>query len=177
MDDLPTFPYHPTPLATGVVEPSGKTCRCCGEARGFTYVGPVYSVEDLNDSLCPWCIGNGAAASKFDASFVDVHAFRKSGIIRGIVDQVCLRTPSYFAWQEPQWLDHCGDACAFQGRATISDIEHASEATIEAWERTYEKDRKDWEWSADRYEPSGHIGFYKFVCRHCDLTLFAWDLS
>lgn len=47
-------------------------CQGCGKARGFVYVGPVYSVEELNDALCPWCIADGSAAEAFGASFTDV---------------------------------------------------------------------------------------------------------
>lgn len=177
MTDFPNFPYHPAPLATGSVERSEEACLCCGDARGYIYAGAVYGEEDLHEALCPWCIENGEAATRLGAEFVDGHHLVRAGIPRDIVDRVRFRTPSYVAWQQEQWLHHCGDACAFHGKATISDLEQASDQTIEAWERTYGKQRRDWDRSVERYQPSGLIGFYRFICRHCGLTLFAWDLG
>src|SRR4051794_16064897 len=68
---LPTFKYHPDPIATGSVEPSDTQCDCCGKQRGYIYVGPVFSVEGLYEYICPWCIADGSAHTKFDAEFTD----------------------------------------------------------------------------------------------------------
>ncbi|APU41986.1 CbrC family protein [Streptomyces sp. TN58] len=45
---------------------SGRTCLCCGRARGFIHTGPVYAVEKLSGLLCPYC----SAAAKYDAHFI-----------------------------------------------------------------------------------------------------------
>ncbi|MFC8220626.1 CbrC family protein [Streptomyces sp. NPDC057362] len=55
-EELPGFPYHPDPLATGTVVASNTTCFSCGRARGFIYTGPVYAVEDF-----PTCCAHGAS--------------------------------------------------------------------------------------------------------------------
>jgi organic radical activating enzyme len=34
-----------------------------------------YSEEELDDSLCPWCLADGSAHRKFDATFFDTEAF------------------------------------------------------------------------------------------------------
>ncbi len=34
--DLPTFRYHPDPLATGSVEPGDTRCLRCGEVGGYS---------------------------------------------------------------------------------------------------------------------------------------------
>src|SRR5580698_1256897 len=41
-EKLPSFRYHPDPLATGAVKPSDVVCSCCQRNRGFIYTGPVY---------------------------------------------------------------------------------------------------------------------------------------
>ena len=75
---LPTFKYHPDPLATGSVEKSCTTCACCGKARGFIYTGPVYADEEYDQCICPWCIADGSAHEKMEASFTD-----DAGIVGG----------------------------------------------------------------------------------------------
>ena len=54
---LPTFRCYPDPLASGSIEPSETVCACCGQARGFVYVGASYGEDDYVDCICPWCIG------------------------------------------------------------------------------------------------------------------------
>ena len=61
MERLPTFRYHPDPIGTGSLEGSDRKCVCCGRARGYIYVEPVFSEQDLHDQICPWCIASGAA--------------------------------------------------------------------------------------------------------------------
>ena len=41
----------------------------------------------------------------------------------------------------------------------------------------YDQDEARWEWVSEDYEFRGDSALYKFVCRHCRLVLFAWDLS
>ncbi|MFG1869738.1 CbrC family protein [Micromonospora arborensis] len=70
---LPLFSYHPDPVTTGSVVAAEVVCACCGQRRPFTYVGPVYAVEEVGRRLCPWCIVDGRAAAMFDAQFTDAH--------------------------------------------------------------------------------------------------------
>ncbi|MBX2999965.1 MAG: CbrC family protein [Caldilineaceae bacterium] len=35
---LPTFKYHPDPIATGSVIKSDTVCSCCSKPHGFFYV-------------------------------------------------------------------------------------------------------------------------------------------
>lgn len=111
--DLTKFTYHPDPIASGSVQASEAACRCCRKKRGFIYVGPVYSEHDgLDDALCPWCIADGKAHEKFDASFTDEAGFPDE-IPRGVIEEVAYRTPGFNSWQEGQWLTCCSDATAF----------------------------------------------------------------
>ena len=56
--DLPTFKYHPDPMATGSVVESGTKCVCCEQARGFIYIGPVFAIMDYNECICPCVAGH-----------------------------------------------------------------------------------------------------------------------
>lgn len=119
--DLPSFRYHPDPLASGSVEPSDAACACCGEARGFAYVGPVYSEDALDGALCPWCIASGEAFRRFGATFVDSEAFAEDAD-RAHVDTIVERTPGFNAWQSERWPSCCGEPAAFVTPAGIADI-------------------------------------------------------
>ena len=119
--NLPEFKYHRDPVRSGSVEGSPKRCRCCGETRGYIYSGPVYAEEDLDDSICPWCIADGAAHEKFDATFVDEAAL-PDDLPENIVREVAWRTPGYNAWQTEQWFSCCNDAMTFLEPAGIAEI-------------------------------------------------------
>jgi len=174
---LPHFKYHPAPLRTGALEARSITCACCGRHREYVYVAPVYGERDLDESLCPWCIANGSAATKLGASFADDHSLRKAGVPASVVEEVNQRTPSYSSWQQEEWLAHCNDACEFQGDATVEDVRNASAETKQAWRHHYGLTETDWDHATRGYVPRGDQAFYKFVCRHCDAVLLGWDCS
>jgi len=119
--NLPVFKYHPDPIRSGSVQESKEKCRSCGQARGFIYTGPVYSEEDLEDALCPWCIADGSAHKKFDALFIDSEAF-PDDVPEPVMEEIACRTPGYSAWQSEQWFTCCGEATAFLEPAGIQDI-------------------------------------------------------
>jgi uncharacterized protein CbrC (UPF0167 family) len=48
VEELPSFRYHPDPIGTGSIAESGEACRCCHQARGYMYTGPVYAEEELD---------------------------------------------------------------------------------------------------------------------------------
>jgi uncharacterized protein len=175
--DLPAFRYHPDPVKTGAVKHSDVVCVCCGTARGFIYVAPVYGERDLFDSLCPWCIADGSAAARLGASFADSLPLTQAGVTPEVVEEVNLRTPGYSCWQQEQWLAHCGDACEFHGDATAADVAGASEQTKAAWLAEYSQNEDGWKWVTDGYRPGSDSALYKFKCRHCQSILFGWDLS
>jgi uncharacterized protein CbrC (UPF0167 family) len=119
--DLPSFRYHPDPIASGSIAASDAECACCGARRGFIYTGPVYSEEELDDRLCPWCIADGSAYARFDASFCDPAGF-PDDIAHDVVEEICYRTPGFSAWQQEKWLTCCGDAAAFLEPAGYAEI-------------------------------------------------------
>jgi uncharacterized protein CbrC (UPF0167 family) len=118
---LPAFRYHPDPILSGSVVESAARCRRCGEARGYIYTGPAYAEDDLDDSLCPWCIADGSAHRTFDATFVDSEAFPDDAP-EAAVEEITCRTPGYDAWQSERWPCCCGDATAFLMPAGIAEI-------------------------------------------------------
>jgi len=124
--ELPEFPYHPDPQATGAVVESERRCLVCSTARGYVYTGPVYAVEELADGICPWCIADGTAAERFDAEFTDVGTHVPDDVPREVLEQIARRTPGFSGWQQEHWLYHCGDGAAFEGVDDDADAEGAT---------------------------------------------------
>ena len=122
---LPTFRYHPDPTATDVFDQQDATCPCCLRSRGWVYIGPFYSREDP-ESICPWCIANGAAAEKFDAEFVDPHAV-EPGASEAALDELLHRTPCHFTAHSEAWPVHCGDFCAVLRPLQLEDLDNLRE--------------------------------------------------
>ena len=119
--ELPEFKYHRDPVQSGSVESSDKRCRCCNEARGYIYAGPFYSGQDLDDAICPWCVADGSAHEKFDATFVDEAAL-PDDLPESVVQQIAWRTPGYNVWQSEQWFSCCNDAMTFLEPVGIREI-------------------------------------------------------
>jgi hypothetical protein len=118
---LPIFKYHPDPIRSGSVAVSGKKCKCCKKARGYIYTGPAYCEEDLEEALCPWCIADGSAHSKFGATFVDEAVF-PDDIAPEVVEYISQRTPGYSAWQSERWFSCDGDAMAFLEPVGVAEM-------------------------------------------------------
>lgn len=93
----------------------------------YTAVGPEDDAEDgehdesLDDALCPWCIADGSAYTKFKATFVDAAAIA-DGVSETAIQEICQRTPGYDSWQEGHWISCCGDAAAFLAPVGWSEL-------------------------------------------------------
>jgi len=120
-DSLPVFRYHPDPIGTGSVAPSDAKCVVCKQRRGFVYAGPVYTDDDFDDAICPWCIADGSAHEALGATFVDSEAFPVETPDH-VIDTIVERTPGYSAWQAEEWPSCCGDAAAFIGPLGIAEV-------------------------------------------------------
>jgi uncharacterized protein len=118
---LPIFKYHPDPVASGSVVQSDTSCDCCGKARGYIYTTPIYAEEDTPNGICPWCIAEGKAHKKLDATFVDSEAFMGDAP-EDAIEEITERTPGYSAWQGEQWPVCCEDATAFIEPLGITEI-------------------------------------------------------
>ncbi|GAA3069926.1 CbrC family protein [Streptomyces glomeratus] len=154
--ELPSFPYHPDPLATGSVVAADTECLCCGLRRGYVYVGPVYAVADVRAELCPWCIADGSAAERFGAQFTEVTGEAPKSVVRTV--ERC--TPGFSGWQQERWLTHCGDAAEYLGRAgakELADHPEAAQSLRETLGETF----------FASLDADGQPTAYLFRCRSC----------
>lgn len=157
------FKYHPDPIATGAFE-TGETvtCPCCGKQTDVYYTAPFYAEEDV-ENLCPECIASGAAAEKFDGYFLDPAA--AEGVSDNAkVDELVLQTPSFHSWQEPMWIAHCDDFCAFLGTKTWEEAEKMGIASD--IEENYSEEDTGWSFEEAR-EHMENNGDPVFKCLHC----------
>jgi hypothetical protein len=170
---LPTFKYHPDPIATGSIIESDEACECCGKEPGFIYEGPIYCTEEIS-GVCPWCIADGSAAAKFEAEMTDAASVGGQGweeVSDAIVEEVSKRTPGFRGWQQERWWTHCKDAAEFLG--IVGVIDGTLLETPEAKDFVAEIQR-DWDFSTDEWQtyvstPSDEHATttYVFRCRHC----------
>jgi uncharacterized protein CbrC (UPF0167 family) len=175
--ELPTFRYHPDPIASGSVIQSDNTCRSCGQSRGYIYTGPVYSEEELDDALCPWCIADGSAHRKFEADFMDSAAF-SGDPPEEVMEEIVERTPGFSTWQSESWPCCCDDAAAFIGPAGIKELR--SQMEMEGNIMSYIVHEMGISGGAARrlaeslHKDQGPTA-YVFQCLHCRRHLFHID--
>lgn len=82
------------------------------------YASPIYAIEEP-EVLCPWCIADGTASEKYEATFTG----EVDGVVSSTIeDSVLHKTPGYIGNQEEIWLTHCNDACCFLGTVDWQDI-------------------------------------------------------
>ena len=130
-DILPDFEYFPDPLRNGCIVEKQGSCPCCNQSRAFMYVGPIYSIHDVEE-VCPWCIANGTAASKWSASFNDVY-LASNEVPKDVVETIDQKTPGYETWQGNKWLFSASDALIFVGEVVGKDLLYENNlAKIEA---------------------------------------------
>jgi uncharacterized protein CbrC (UPF0167 family) len=173
MPDLPTFRYHPDPIATDSVQTSNDPCDVCGLDRGLMYSGPVYSASADEPTICPWCIGDGSAATVLHADFTDVGWGVPNNVPPEVLDEVAHRTPGFSGWQQEHWLYHCDDAAVFLGRVGHRELE-ALPGAMEML--LHENDAVGWTSSqAEAYvrqlDPDGEATGYWFRCLVCGADL------
>jgi len=175
--ELPAFRYHPDPLATGEIKPSAETCLSCGEARGYLYAGPVFAVEELVDELCPWCIADGSAADRFDATFTDAYDV-PDDVPESVVQEVLTRTPGFNGWQQEHWLFHCSDAAAFVGRVGYDDLRGLPDAVeVLLAENAQFWSPEQCEDYVRHLDADGEATGYLFRCLRCGTHLAYSDMS
>jgi uncharacterized protein len=175
-EPLPVFAYHPDPMATGSIKPSEQACACCARRRGFVYTGPVYSVEEV-EALCPWCIADGRAAERFDATYCDV--IPPPGIADAVVDTIAKRTPGFNGWQQERWLFHCGDGAMFLGPAGARELrgDEQALASLRAELAEYRWIDQQIAGYLDALDRDGQPVAYLFECRSCGTHLAYSDFA
>jgi uncharacterized protein len=131
--------------------------------------GPVYSQDELVDSLCPWCIDEGSAAEKYGAEFTDVGWGVPADVPPAVVMQLATRTPGFSGWQQEHWLYHCNDAAAFLGRVGWEELRLHPDA-VESLRQEHGADARPAE-EVDEHlaalDKEGEATAYLFRCRHC----------
>jgi uncharacterized protein CbrC (UPF0167 family) len=169
--DVPTFRYHPDPVATGEVIISDAPCRCCGRRREFVYTGPVYSAEEVVDELCLPCIADGSAATLFEAEFTDVLDVPED-VPPAVLTEVLTRTPGFSGWQQEHWMFHCADAAAYLGKVGYEELL----AVPEALEHVLREHGGSQE-PVRALRADGDATGYLFCCLHCGAHLAYTDRS
>ena len=169
---LPNFRYHPDPQATGHVRESDTECACCGQVRGFIYTGPVYAIEQYDEEICPWCIADGSAHEKLDASFTDEAGIGGGGssddVPESVIEEIAYRTPSFSGWQQEQWWTHCGDGAAFLGRVGRKELEQLGQEAVDAIRiSTGMSDGPEWRSFFAALDKDGSPTAYLFRCIRC----------
>lgn len=176
---LPRFRYHPDPVATGAFDEVTITCACCSQRRTWRYTIPAYGTDDLRDSLCPWCIADGSAATHFHLVFTDLSASWDADIAPQVREEIERCTPGFSGWQQERWLFHCGDAAAFVGSGGWSDVRDLPGAVadlrtqISGWGFDTEEVEAFTESLDVDSSPVAHV----FRCLTCDRHLAYADLD
>jgi uncharacterized protein CbrC (UPF0167 family) len=169
---LPTFKYHPDPLATRNIVKSDTECVCCEKSRGFVYTGPVYAVEQYDECICPWCIADGSAHKKLKASFTDEAGIGGGGmwdqVPDAVIEEVAYRTPGFSGWQQEQWWTHCNDAALFLGRAGRDELmAFGAQAIAAIQDSAGLPDGPEWDQFFDALDKDGPPTAYMFRCAKC----------
>jgi len=171
--ELPKFKYSPNAYELDLFDKVEGTCSVCEEKRNLKYNSSFYSV-DQPDYICPWCIANGKAAEKYDGEFNDYCGIEgvspnpndpKPTIPKGMLTEICTKTPSYSSWQQELWLSHCNEPCAFIGYADNKTIEPILDELKNDIENNigYDPDLIKKHLTKD-----GHLVGYLFKCIKCD---------
>ena len=166
---LPHFKYHPDPLATGSVKPSDAQCMACEQQRGMIYTVGIYGPTS-GLIVCPWCIADGSAHTKFKAEFVDlagVGGDEWDAVSDAIAEEVAYRTPGFSSWQQEKWFTHCADAAAFLGCAGKDALEAFGPAATEAIRQECGLEGEDWQQYRDSLDKDHGPTAYVFRCLHC----------
>lgn len=171
-EPLPKFRFHTDPPAPHVLKDSSLPCAACGEIRGVSvtsHYGPV-----SHECICPWCVADGTAAAKLDASFVQ-HI--EDPVEEALRDELNLRNPGYESWQGESWLAHCGIPCVFHGDLPPAEV-LALPADAEAAFLAENDWLDDWDDLKLAYsENRAHPALYKFVCGDCGFVRIGIDFT
>lgn len=164
---IPEFKYHPDPIKTGAFSQGEyRKCDCCNESTNIWYSKPFYTAKDGIECLCPNCIANGMAASKFDGEFQNPESTDRVSDPDKL-DELIHRTPGYCGWQQEYWIAHCDDYCAFVGYVGWKElVDMGIHGQIE---KNYDQNLNGFDIKDVKecmYNEGGMQG-YLFRCLHC----------
>jgi uncharacterized protein len=172
---LPNFKYNPNPILLKVIKEEKTLCPVCNKNRDYSYVGPFYSVEEV-EGICPWCIADGSAAKMFEGEFQDVEScddVEKDEYI----DELIFRTPGYSGWQQEYWLSHCGDFCAIKSYVGWEDIKNLEDELSDDIQRICNNYQITEEIFKSSLTNGGDHQGYLFQCIKCGKHRIHSDLS
>jgi uncharacterized protein CbrC (UPF0167 family) len=144
--EMPTFKYVRNPIENQIFSEAEEgeiiLCDSCGKQTHY-YETVMYCEAEV-DAICPECIANGAAAAKFEGTFIETADEARAAVPDPAKQQELLeRTPGLNSWNPLIWLAHCDDYCAFVTYAKIEQLEEMGIAdevleefqdSIGAWE-------------------------------------------
>lgn len=201
--NLPRFKYIADPVRSDIVleaelgklsdgEGDQDVCQCCGSSFKMICFLPFSSDSLVNDSskdveyLCPWCIADGRAYSKFKRYFSDPQPLLKAGVCKDAVAEVCERTPGIrpLHFSGTIWKVCCKDACCYHGELTIGEFKRLSKdvrssissqnrMTLEGLEAHIEKTVESY--TEAKCEFSDLSTIHEFRCLHCNKVYFELD--
>jgi uncharacterized protein CbrC (UPF0167 family) len=123
--DLPKFPYHRDPVASESLRTTDATCDCCGDAKGVMYNGVIYSKHNP-ENICPWCIANGSASEKYDATFFDAtfvdDNFKNVIMAPEYYEKVFSKTIGFATYNPIGWWVHCDEPAEYISRDEPYDM-------------------------------------------------------
>jgi len=175
--DLPTFRYHPDPIASESVARCNSHCPRCDKDVQYVYAASIHSEDTPLEEPCPWCIASGEAHRKHGVLFTDPEPLIAAGLPPAVIEEVTQRTPGFSSWQGVRWACHCDDACAFMGDATADALRELSPSARGAIWGTGEISDSDWDELLSMYEPADDPSIYHFKCLHCGQDVFHTDNS
>jgi uncharacterized protein CbrC (UPF0167 family) len=77
-------------------------------------------------AICPWCISDGTAATKFDAGFIDGYLCDEDGnavdVSREFLEAVFKRTIGFAVFNPIGWWVHCGEPAEYVTRNEPYDL-------------------------------------------------------
>ncbi|MBF8963192.1 CbrC family protein [Pontibacter sp. FD36] len=165
MNSLPLFKYNPHAEKLGIIKKENTSCPACERKREYVYNGPFYS-EDQVKGICPWCIKDGTAASKYEGAFQDAESCEDVDKQEYLVE-LTTRTPGYSGWQQERWLSHCGDFCALKGYVGWQEIKYMKDELT----KDLDEIKSDYNLTQEQLEKylvnNGSLQGYLFECLHC----------
>ncbi len=93
--------------------------------RGILYSGSIYTRAKIKN-LCPWCIADGSAAERFNASFFDADFCDETGESVVLPEHVHRagfdRTIGFATFNPIGWWVHCGEPAEYVTRREPYDM-------------------------------------------------------
>lgn len=169
--ELPKFRYSPNAYQLDLFENTEGICSVCNEKRQIKYTCSFYSIEKP-EYICPWCIANGKAASKYNGDFNDYCGIEgvspdpndpEPALPKELLLEITTKTPSYFSWQQEVWLTHCNAPCAFLGYADSQSIK----PVVDELKDDIENSGIPAEYIINGLTKESDLGAYLFQCVNC----------